>query len=70
MTPISPAISTLLDQPAIIPSPSMLQPRQERLSEAAPAVDPAVVSRAAELAAAAKPEASETLRPAANCFTD
>jgi flagellar protein FlaG len=56
MTPISPATSTLLDQPAIISSPSMLQPRQERLSEAAPAVDPAVVSRAAELAAAAKPE--------------
>lgn len=56
MSPISSISSSVLDQSAFVPTPSMLQQPQDRLSEAAPAVDPAVVSRAAELAAAARPE--------------
>lgn len=56
MTPISPLSTSFLDQTSLIPSSAIQQQSQDRLSKAAPAVDSAVVSRAAELAAAANPE--------------
>jgi len=56
MTPISTLSAGILDQPLVAPATGPSRQVQDRLSEAAPAVDPAVVSRAAELAAAARPE--------------
>jgi len=56
MTPISTLSAGILDQSLVAPATVPSQQVQDRLTEAAPAVDPAVVSRAAELAAAARPE--------------
>lgn len=56
MTPISSLSTGILDQSLAAPATVPSHQKQDRLSEAAPAVDPAVVSRAAELAAAARPE--------------
>ncbi len=55
MTPISVYSSNLIETAGVVP---LVPPRQptDTVSEVAQAVDPAVVSKAAELAAAARPE--------------
>lgn len=55
MTPVSAYSSSLIETSGIVP---LVPPRQptDNVSEVAQAVDPAVVSKAAELAAAARPE--------------